>query len=336
MSQLIPFTASLPSHIKAKGTKAANPFAAFAATGGFPVISIKGKVFHVVTGDERKLITKRDSDGEPAAAIELVIVGMNPNKSKVFYTGGYVEGGNAKPTCFSNDGTAPDATAQEPQAKKCALCPHSQWGSKVSDSGKPGKACSDSARLAVTVPGRFDEPMLLRVPAGSFAALGAFGKDLGRVGVEPYQVITRVGFDYSVAHPALTFRPVAYVTDDMLVDIEAGRDTDTVQQIIGTLAAPATETDVEEAAPVAKPTPKPAAKKPEPAPVVEADDDEDEDDTPPPPPPKKAKRDLSAVMAEAEAAPKAPVKVEAKKEVAVADDFNEGLDNILSGFNFDD
>lgn len=331
MSQLIPFTTSLPSHIKAK--KIANPFAAFASTGGFPVISIKGKVFHVVNGDERKLITKKDGDGEPAAAIEVVIVNMNPSKSKVFYSGGYVEGGNSKPTCFSNDGTAPDVSAQEPQAKKCALCPHNQWGSKVSDSGKPGKACSDSARLAVAVPGRFDEPMLLRVPAGSFAALGSFGKDLGRVGVEPYQVITRVGFDYSVAHPALTFRPVAYVTDDMLEEIEGNRDTDTVRQIIGTMTVetPAAE---EDAAPVVAPAPTPApkAKKPAPAPApVVADEDEDEEEAPPPPP-KKAKRDLSTVLADEEAAPKAKVKV----ETPVADDFNEGLDNILSGFSFDD
>ena len=79
----------LPAHLKGK-TKTNNLFAAAVTVGGFPVISIKGKVFHIQRGDERELVTKTGTDDEPASALEVVILSVNPNKSKVFYNSGFV------------------------------------------------------------------------------------------------------------------------------------------------------------------------------------------------------------------------------------------------------
>ena len=136
-NDMVAITASkLPAHLQGK-VKSTNVFAAAVSAGGFPVVSIKGKVFHVQRGDERTLITKGE-DGEPAASLEAVIVAVNPNKSKVYYDQGYEEGSAAKPTCYSNDGLAPAADAEEPQAKKCATCPHNQWGSRITDNGGKG------------------------------------------------------------------------------------------------------------------------------------------------------------------------------------------------------
>jgi hypothetical protein len=238
-NDMVAITASkLPAHLQGK-VKSTNVFAAAVSAGGFPVVSIKGKVFHVQRGDERTLITK-GADGEPAASLEAVIVAVNPNKSKVYYDQGYEEGSAAKPTCYSNDGLAPAADAEEPQAKKCATCPHNQWGSRITDNGGKGKACGDSMRLAIAPPDQLNDPMLLRVPAASLKTLGQYGAQLAKRGVEPHHVVTRIGFDYNVAHPALTFKAVRFVEEHELAEIEAVllEEDETIGQITGTGAAP--------------------------------------------------------------------------------------------------
>ena len=220
------------------------------STGGFPNISIKGKVFHITRGDEKSLITKPGED-DPAASIEVVVLRANPNNSKVFYASGYQEGSVAKPDCFSNDGIAPDASSQEPQAKNCATCVHNQWGSKIGDTGRKGKACADSKRLAIATLDAPSDPILLRVPAASLKSLGEYGKMLAARAVRPEVVVTRIGFDYSVAHPALTFKPVGFIGDaGKLSEIKESSESELVAQIVGVKVegvAPALATAKEQA-----------------------------------------------------------------------------------------
>ena len=52
-------------------------------------------------------------------------------------------------TILSDNGTAPSRNASNPQARTCAECPQSAWGSKVSTvSGKGVKACADIQKIA--------------------------------------------------------------------------------------------------------------------------------------------------------------------------------------------
>jgi len=273
----------LPAHLQGK-TKTNNLFAAAVTVGGFPVISIKGKVFHIQRGDERELVTKTGTSDEPASALEVVILSVNPNKSKVFYNSGFVEGSVAKPTCYSNDGIAPASDAEEPQSKKCNVCPHNQWGSRITENGGKGKACGDSMRLCVAPAGMINDPMLLRVPAATLKTLGQYGSQLAKRGVEPQYVVTRVGFDYNVAHPALTFKAMRFVEEDELATVESTLtdEADIIDQITGVAEKPSISVEsVAESAPVAEPIEKPVeAKKPKPAPKkevkeVEADEVDD-------------------------------------------------------------
>ena len=277
----------LPAHLQGK-TKTNNLFAAAVTVGGFPVISIKGKVFHIQRGDERELVTKTGTDDEPASALEVVILSVNPNKSKVFYNSGFVEGSVAKPTCYSNDGLAPASDAEEPQSKKCNVCPHNQWGSRITENGGKGKACGDSMRLCVAPAGMINDPMLLRVPAATLKTLGQYGSQLAKRGVEPQYVVTRVGFDYNVAHPALTFKAMRFVEEAELATVEStlNDEADIIDQITGVVDKPSISVES-----VAESTPTPApveetvekpveAKKPKPAPKkevkeVEADEVDD-------------------------------------------------------------
>lgn len=296
MTQLVPFdSAKVPAHIKAKGT-IVNAFAAAKSAGGFPVVSIKGKVFHIARGDERTLVTKPGEDDEPASSLEIVIVGVNPNKSKIYYTGGYVEGSTDKPTCYSSDGVTPAADSATPQSKKCATCAHNVWGSKITESGKKTKACTDSMRLAVAPAGQLNDPMLLRVPAATLGALGEYGALLQKRGVEPHQVVTKVGFDYTVAHPALTFKPVGFVSDAMMEEIDEIRASELVANITGTApTAPLDEEAFEQAAPVVE-APKPV-KAPKPAKALEV---EAAPEDAPAPAPKAAKAEAKVVETVAE------------------------------------
>lgn len=270
-NDMVAFAASkLPAHLAGK-VKTDNVFANAVSAGGFPVISIKGKVFHIQRGDEKTLVTKGD-EGEPAASLEAIIVAVNPNKSKVFYDSGYEEGSVAKPTCYSNDGLSPAADAENPQAKKCAVCPHNQWGSRITDNGGKGKACGDSMRLAISPPDQINDPMLIRVPAASLKTLGQYGAQLAKRGVEPHHVLTKVGFDYNVAHPALTFKAMRFVEADELAQVEAVllEESETIGQITGTgnSVTPEVEHKAAEAAPKPAPAPEPAPK-PAPEPVAE-------------------------------------------------------------------
>jgi hypothetical protein len=277
----------LPAHLQGK-TKTNNLFAAAVTVGGFPVISIKGKVFHIQRGDERELVTKTGTDDEPASALEVVILSVNPNKSKVFYNSGFVEGSVAKPTCYSNDGIAPASDVEEPQSKKCNVCPHNQWGSRITENGGKGKACGDSMRLCVAPAGMINDPMLLRVPAATLKTLGQYGSQLAKRGVEPQYVVTRVGFDYNVAHPALTFKAMRFVEEAELATVETtlSDEADIIDQITGVVDKPSISVEpVAESttapAPVEETVEKPVeAKKPKPAPKkevkeVEADEVDD-------------------------------------------------------------
>ncbi len=237
MSNIIPFnSAELPAFI-ARGFEVTNDLLV-SGNGGFPTISIKGKVFTLKRGDEKTLITKPGTDDEPASSLEVVILKAGPagdKLAKVFYTSGFTEGSDAKPTCYSNDGIKPSANAQEPQSKTCAGCPNNIWGSRISEDGTKGKLCSDSKRLAIAPAGQINDPMLLRVPAASLKALTQFGQQLAKRGV-PYQaVVAKIGFDYTVAHPALTFKPVGFVDEATMNAVKEMMESELVKKITGAL-----------------------------------------------------------------------------------------------------
>lgn len=332
MTKLIPFeSASVPGFLAE--TFGLNNDLLVSGGGGYPTVSIKGKVFTLKRGDEKTLITRPNQDGEeePARSLEVVILKAGPSGdklSKVYYKDGYTEGSDAKPLCYSNDGIAPGVNAQEPQCKTCAACPQNVWGSHITDDGKKGKACSDSKRLAIAAAGQINDPMLMRVPAASLKALTAFGQTLAKRGV-PYQaVVAKIGFDYSVAHPALTFKPVGFVDEGALAEIKEVMGSDLVKRICGEIEDLYVPDDADTSEKFEQAAPKKAEPKPEPkapaakkAAVVKPQVTEDDD------PPPKVK---VAVEGEDAPAPKKAAPVSKVQEV------EEDLDAALDDMDFDD
>jgi hypothetical protein len=288
---IIPFDsgkANLPSFLREVNIAEINSDLTAHAGGGFPVISIKGKVFAVVRDGERVVLPNPKDPDSPATSIDVVLLKANKGTSKVFYLKGYdpKDSEGAKPDCYSSDGIEPAADAQSKQAKKCATCPHNQWGSRITEKGATkGKACSDTVRMAVAAAGQVNDPMLLRVPPASIKALGEYGQMLAKRGVGYNMVVTKVGFDQEAESPKLTFKPVGFLDDEGFAEVQEMIGSDLVQNILGASVVPtAIEHSAEEeeadaalsgkppvaakAAPVeeAKPAPKAKAK---PAPVEE-------------------------------------------------------------------
>lgn len=343
---LIPFEkANLPANIAAMFAASDDDLSSGVGA-GFPSISIKGKVFHLKRGGERTLIENPKEPGTPAAALEVVIIKANPILSKIFYASGYVEGSEDKPTCYSDNGVSPAPDAESPQSQKCATCPHAVWGSKITDTGKKTKECQDSRRIAIAPLGNLEDAMLLRVPAGALAALKTFGEEARRRGQRYFTVGTRIGFDYTVAHPQLTFKAVGALPEAMLNKVAEMVDSDLVRSILGLDAAPMQD---EFTTPLEVPATPVAAKPPVPRAAAAAAAVATK------PAAKPTGFTTSAVVEEAEPEPAAPVatapvappkpaRAAAAKPapapepavVEVAEDFDAQLDAMLSSVGFED
>ena len=322
MSNIIPFdSGKLPSFLKNKAAVAASELTANVGGGGFPVMSIKGKVFSLVRGGERETLMNPNDEDEVATSINVVILKANPNLSKVWYAKQFVEGSDAKPDCFSHDGVVPDPSVEKPQAKKCSVCPKNEWGSKVTEDGKKGKACADSRRLAIANVDAIDDPILLRAPAATLKPLAEYGGELAKRGVPYNAVLTKIGFDREAASPKLTFKAVGFLTEEQYEQVTKVVDEDVVASILGKpgetpvpeSSEPPDEPPKDEAKP-AKTEAKVAKAEPKPAKAAKVSEDEVADaiETP-----------------KAEAKPAKPAKTKPEPKVAADDDLEAELDSLL-------
>lgn len=279
MTNIVPFeSGKLPAYLKAVDIAELNQDLTSHASTGFPIMSIKGKVFTLSRGDEKTVLPNPKDPESPATAIDVVVVKVNKGKSKVFYANGYQEGEKSKPDCFSNNGDKPDAGSKDPQAKSCQVCPHNQWGSKISATGGKGKSCQDSVRIAIAPPDQVNDPMLLRVPPDSIKALGELGTACAKRGVPYNAVVTKISFDLASATPKLLFKPVGFLDDAAFEAVTQVANSDLVKNILGTGFSAEPAPELPAAKPVAKPKieehdetpPEPVAAKPEPKPVAKA------------------------------------------------------------------
>lgn len=319
---IIPFDqgGKLPAYLKSFNVAELNADLTAHAGGGFPVISIKGKVFAIVKDGERTVLPNPKDPESPATSIDVVLLKANKGTSKVFYLKGYdpKDGEGQKPDCYSSDGIEPAADAQNKQAKKCATCPHNQWGSRITEKGaSKGKACADTVRMAVAAAGQVNEPMLMRVPPASIKGLGEYGQMLAKRGIGYNMVVTKIAFDMEAESPKLTFKPVGFLDDAAFGEVQEIVQSDIVQNILGAsvvptaVEAPAADPETEAALSGTPPkaTPKPAVSK---AKTVTEDEVE------------------TAVAAAEKPAPKTAAKPAPKATV------DDDLDLDLDGISFDD
>jgi hypothetical protein len=184
----------------------------------FPLLSIKGKVFRArVAGQETAFIDPQTR--QPIPFLDVVMVNASRTLAKTYFIKGYTEGDLNPPDCWSLDSVRPDASVLNKVSMSCVSCPMNQFGSRVTDAGKPAKACQDARRVAVVLPHMLNSKdplvMMLRVPQSSLKNLKAYAQLLERHGIDPVGVVTRMAFDYAldVAYPKLIFNFVNVLDD---------------------------------------------------------------------------------------------------------------------------
>ena len=251
MSNIIPFSSgNLPAYLTNK-TAFAEINRDVVSGPSFSVLSIKGKAWTLVKDGQRKILTRPDDPDEALQSINLAVLRAN-TKARVFYIKAYSEeeSEGAKPDCYSSDGVAPAADARSPQSTKCATCKHAVWGSKANADGK-GTACAVNTRLAVADPDNLEEPILLRVPAGSRAAFADVVK-LAESRSVPYNaLVLKAAFDKEAPAPKITFKITGLLSDEAYTKASAMYESDEVKEVLGlnpkqALPAPAVEAQVED------------------------------------------------------------------------------------------
>lgn len=229
-------------------------------------ISIRGGVFRMIVGG--KEVAQNDD-----RAMNVVIVKAAEKTSRSYYAGTYVEGQNAVPDCWSNDGVTPDAKSKNRQSANCQNCPQNIKGSGQGDS----RACRFSHRLAVVLEGNMDGDVYqLTLPAqsifgtgeGSKMPLQQYAKFLGGHGLPITVVSTEMRFDTASATPKLTFRAVRPLSpEEMVIARKQGSTPDalnavtmTVNEIDGSAPAKPAGSPFMVAPEVEEEAPKPKAK----------------------------------------------------------------------------
>jgi hypothetical protein len=151
-------------------------------------------------------------------AMNVVIVNGGRNIARQFYAGKYVAGETSVPDCWSNDGNAPDASIESPQAKTCEGCPQNIKGSGQGDS----RACTFKQRLAVLLADDIDGDVFqLVLPAKSIFGRSdldkmpfqQYAKYVGAQGKSINTLVTEIRLDIDSDTPKLTFKPVKYLTE---------------------------------------------------------------------------------------------------------------------------
>lgn len=259
------FQQAVPDYIKEAGVDELTR--SLGGGGGSKRISIRGSVFRMMVGGEE--IAKNES-----RAMNIVVVNGTKHVSRKFYEGKYVPGESAPPDCWSNDGIAPDASIESPQASNCENCPQNIKGSGQGDS----RACRYEKRLAVVLADDIKGGVYqLLLPSKSY-----FGKgDLDKMPFEQYakyvasqgyninMIVTEMKFDSDSDNPKLTFKPVGFLSKDQWeIAKQQGNTMEAKQAVVMTAyqsdskpkaiaASPVTkEAPAAEASDVAEPTKK--------------------------------------------------------------------------------
>ena len=149
--------------------------------------------------------------------VEVVIVSSTDN-ARTYYAK------DGTRTCHSVDGVAPCSDSKEPQSKKCTICFHNQWGSKITPNGKRGKGCSEFSQLQLLQPDTPHDMLSLRVPSASLKALRDYTKSIISRGERLNCVVTKIDATQETTRTQLTFRVIRFLEDGELNNlIEASK-----------------------------------------------------------------------------------------------------------------
>lgn len=225
---------NLPAHLAGQNLGVLKDLLATVGAGGNR-IGLKGSRFRVVVNGKEEAV--RDEN-----YLDVIIVGVVPHISRMYYEGEYQAGDKAKPTCFSVDGSAPPEDLPTKQASKCDGCKWNEKGSKVQN-GMKMKACGFFQRLVVMLAGD-DSGNMYRLDVKSQGLFGEshpkvnkfnvrdYAKFVANRGVEVATIVTRLTFDTDSSVPKLLFGPARFVTEAEFVTVKEAVASEEVKKLL--------------------------------------------------------------------------------------------------------
>jgi len=192
------------------------------ASNSVPRISLKGKKFQFIDGDDESKKTE---------SINVVILKVEPEGGrmvKTYYINGYNPTDTAPPDCASSNGIAPDSWVQNPVSQSCQQCQKNIFGSATSPTGKKTKACRDAKRLWVVKADEADGTVFgLNVPVTSLKDMAEYGKEIRNAGIPLAAVITKIEMDEDSEFPLIHFSRAGFLNEeDGMAAIERGQAGD--------------------------------------------------------------------------------------------------------------
>jgi hypothetical protein len=205
-------------------------------TTSFPILGIKGGKWHYRWKGEDKIIN--DERGFPVPAINVVILKSQAELTRTFYPGGFVDGANNRPVCWSSNGIRPDDIVPDPVNPVCATCPNDAWGSGATAAAPKAKACQQRRRVVVVPYG--DDltnedaggPMLLSVPPSSLRNMDQYATALTNNGIQYFGGVTQLSFDQTTAFPRIEFSWAGQLSDDEVAVVLETRKHEQVGRIL--------------------------------------------------------------------------------------------------------
>ena len=227
-----------------------------------PTLSFQGKVFKIeADGEEHRLVKEVDGDMIPLPSIPVIILGYSQKRSRSYYADAFDPNNIKPPTCWSSDGVTPDDQVADKQSAKCASCPQSVVGSKITDNNKPSVACTERRNIAVCPAKGLTKfpPLRLNISAtsdydgrskhldakGQFAFSNYIDHIRGNGVKLSYDIITKISFDQSpgITYPKLLFQPLDWVDQKSAVEVKRLLESGLVEPIIGSTDGPVGTSD---------------------------------------------------------------------------------------------
>ncbi len=280
MSNMAIFQGSnLPSYLKGIELDATTKNLAGNSGSGSKRISIKGGVFRMLVNGEELMVNEE-------RAMNVVIVASSP-LGRTYYEGTYdSEAAPKGPSCWSADGTKPNADVVDPQANTCMSCEKNIKGSGQGES----RACRYTQRLAVILEGDLSGDVYqLSLPSTSIFGKGvdgqklpmqAYAQSIGALKMPISAVVTEMRFDTASATPKLVFRGIRPLEEaEYNISVAQGKSDSALRAITMTVSQVDGVKDKQEFAPapvaqqvIAPPATKKAEPKPTPAPEIHEED----------------------------------------------------------------
>lgn len=224
----------LPAHLAGMNLGLTQALLATVGQGGNR-IGLKGSRFRlVINGKEERVYDEN--------YLDVIIVGVVPHISRIYYEGNYDADTKSKPVCYSVDGIAPPIDLPTRQNDKCETCQWNQKGSKIVN-GQKMKACGYFQRLVVMLPGD-DSGTYYRIDVKAQGIFGDsmpneqkfnirdYAKFIANRGVEVAALITRLSFDTNESVPKLLFKPFAFVTPSDFELVRTAVASDQVRDLL--------------------------------------------------------------------------------------------------------